>query len=237
MDDLYEVLELSPLRKIIAKRMCEANRTIPHFRAATDIEVDALLAVRRDYNAAENQFKASINDFIIKAAAHALMEEPAINVQFVDDRIHRYRQADISVVVEVDGGLVTPIVRAAEQKSLGQISAEVRELAERGRRGRLKMDEVFGGSFSVSNLGGVGIDAFDAIINAPQGAILGVGAAKPRPWIRDGQLVPASVIRVVLSMDHRIIDGATGARFLGVLRDILQSPELLTGLADMKDMP
>lgn len=228
MDDLYEVRELSPLRKIIAGRMSEANQTIPHFRAAMDIEVDTLLAVRRDYNAKEDRSKVSINDFIIKAVAHALMEEPAMNVQFVDGRIHQYRQADISVIVEVDGGLVTPIVRAVEQKSLSQIGEEVRELAERGRRGRLKMDEVFGGSFSVSNLGGYGIDAFDAIINAPQGAILAVGAAKPRPWIRDGQLVSAGVMRVVLSMDHRIIDGATGARFLGVLRDTLQSPESLT---------
>ncbi|WP_197970613.1 dihydrolipoamide acetyltransferase family protein [Denitratisoma oestradiolicum] len=228
MDDLYEVRELSALRKIIAQRMSDATQTIPHFRAVMDIEVDTLLAVRKDYNAREGGVKVSVNDFIIKAVAHALMEEPAINVQFVDGMIHQYRQADISVVVEVDGGLVTPIIRAAEQKSLSQIGVEVRELAARGRGGRLKMNEVFGGSFSVSNLGGYGIDAFDAIINAPQGAILAVGAAKQRPWIREGQLVPAGVMRVVLSMDHRIIDGATGARFLGVLRDTLQSPASLT---------
>lgn len=223
----HEVQALSPLRRIIAARMSEACRSIPHFRAALDIELDALLALRRDHDAARVGAPASVNDFLVKATALALMEVPALNVQFVDDAIRQYSHADISVVVAVEGGLVTPIVRRAEEKSVDQIGAETRELAERGRRGRLRMEEITGGSFSISNLGGYGIDEFDAIINAPQGAILAVSAAKARPWLRDGQLMAATVMRVVLSMDHRIIDGTSGARFLGALRDLLQSPAVL----------
>lgn len=221
---------LSPLRKIIAARMSEAHQTIPHFRAAMDIEMDVLLALRRDYNAAAPATPATpatVNDFIVKACAQALLEVPELNVEFVDGMIIPHREADIAVVVAVDDGLLTPVVRSANLKGVGRIAEEIRELAERGRRGKLRMEEIQGGSFSISNLGSHGIDEFDAIINAPQGAILAVGAAKARPWIHDGKLAVATVMRVVLSMDHRIIDGGSGARFLARLRNLLQSPNAL----------
>ncbi|QDX80538.1 hypothetical protein B9N43_04285 [Denitratisoma sp. DHT3] len=218
---------LSPLRKIIAARMSEAHQAIPHFRAAMDIEMDALLALRRAYNADASTTSATpitVNDFIVKASAQALLEVPELNAEFTDGMIQPHRDADIAVVLAVEGGLLTPVVRGANRKSVGRIGAEIRELSERGRRGKLRMEELQGGSFSISNLGGQGIDEFDAIINAPQVAILAVGAAKARPWVRDGQLAVATVMRAVLSMDHRIVDGASGARFLAALKDRLESP-------------
>lgn len=227
MSGNYAARELSPLRKIIAARMSEAHQTIPHFHAAMDIEMDALLALRREYNANAPAGLSTVNDFIVKACAQALLKVPELNVEFLEGMIHPHREADIAVVLAVEGGLLTPVVRSANLKSVGRIGEEIRELAERGRRGKLRMDEIQGGSFSISNLGGQGIDEFDAIINAPQGAILAVGAAKARPWVRDGQLTVATVMRVVLSMDHRIIDGISGARFLTELRNTLQSPSIL----------
>ena len=226
-DNTYKVIPLSPLRKIIAARMTEAKQTIPHYRISVDIEMDTLLALRKQFNIDNPNSKVSVNDVVIKACANALMENPAINSQLIDDEIHQYQQADIAIVIAVDGGLSTPIVRHANDKSVQDIALEVRELAHRAATGQLKMDEIMGGSFSISNLGMYGIDQFDAIINPPQCAILAVGGAKQQAIIKNGELAIATMMRATLSLDHRAIDGATGAEFLSVLRKYLQTPELL----------
>jgi len=223
----YHVIPLSPLRKIIAARMTEAKHSIPHFRIAADIEMDAVLSVRKQLNADDPENSVSVNDFIIKACAAALMERPAINIQLIGNEIHQYQQADISVVIAVDGGLSTPVIRNANGKSVQDIAAEVKTLAARAAAGQLKMDEIMGGSFSISNLGMYGVDQFDAIINPPQCAILAVAGAKPQPVVKNNELGIATVMRVNLSLDHRAIDGAMGAEFLAVLRDKLQHPEAL----------
>lgn len=228
MAEPYTVVPLTPLRRAIAARMTEAASTIPHFRAAVDVEMDALLGLRERFNRERPDSKVSVNDCIIKACASTLMLHPAVNVQWVDNKIHRYNQADISVIVAVDGGLVTPVVRATQAKSLPDIAIEVRSLAARAAARQLKMDEIVGGSFSVSNLGGYGVDEFDAIINPPQCAILAVGAARPRPVAcEDGTIRVAKVLRACLSLDHRAIDGAVAAQFLAGLRQSLEQPEAL----------
>ena len=224
----YKSIPLTPLRKIIAARMTEAKKTIPHFRLSMDIEVDALMGLRKQINAENPASKVSVNDFVIKACATALMEYPAINTQFVNDEIHQYLQADISVVIAVEGGLSTPVIRNANSKSVAEIAAEVKDLATRAANGKLKMDQVLGGSFSISNLGMYQIDQFDAIINPPQCAMLAVGSAKPQAVIKAGAFATATIMRVTLSVDHRAIDGAKGAQFLALVRDQLQTPEALS---------
>jgi len=228
----YRTISLSPLRKIIAARMTEAKQTIPHYRLSVDIEMDALLALRKHFNADQPNSKVSVNDVIIKACANALMEKPAINSQLVGDEIHQYQQADIAIVMAVEGGLSTPIVRHANEKNVQEIALEVKDLASRATVGQLKMDEIQGGSFSISNLGMYGVDQFDAIINPPQCAILAVGGAKPQVIVKNGEIIIATIMRATLSLDHRVIDGATGAEFLAVLREQLQSPKTLLNKKD-----
>lgn len=227
MQEDYVVVPMAPLRQAIAARMTEAVQTIPHFRVAAEVDVELLLAARRDFNQPRTDRPVSVNDLLIKACALALLKVPEVNVQFVDGEIHQFRHADISLVVAVNGGLVTPIVRTADTKSLADISNEAHELAERGRVGKLKMREIQGGTFTISNLGGSNVDDFDAIINPPQCAILAVGTAKQRPWVRNGNLCITNVLRVVLSLDHRVIDGATGAAFLSALAGLLREPQQL----------
>ena len=227
MTDNFKVIPLTPLRKIIAARMTDAKQTIPHYRVGADIEMDALLALRQQFNEEHPNTKVSVNDFIIKACAMALIENPALNIQLIDNEIHQYPQADISVVIAVEGGLSTPVIRHANRKSVQAIAEEVKELTARAQQGSLKMDEILGGTFSVSNLGMYGVDQFDAIINPPQCAILAVGGAKPQAVIREDEIKTARVMRVTLSLDHRAIDGATGAQFLSILRNLLQEPESL----------
>ena len=228
-DAEYKIVPLTPLRKIIAARMTEAKQTIPHYRISMDIEVDALLALRKQINADQPDKKVSLNDFIIKACANALMEYPEINAQFVDNEIHQYPQADISVVIAIDGGLSTPVIRKANTKTVREIAAEIKDLATRATNGQLKMEEILGGSFSISNLGMYGVDQFDAIINPPQCAILAIGCAEPQAVVKAGALTTAAIMRLSLSLDHRTIDGATGAQFLSVLRDQVQHPQSLWG--------
>jgi pyruvate dehydrogenase E2 component (dihydrolipoamide acetyltransferase) len=225
MTEDYLVRPLSPLRRVIAARMSEAKRTIPHFRVTVEIEVDALLARRAELRQARPAIALSLNDLIIKASAQALMDVPEVNVQWADNALHQFASADISIVTAVEGGLATPIVRKAEAKSVWQISAEVRELAARAARNELRMQEVAGGSFSISNLGMHGVDEFDAVINPPQCAILAIGAARSR-CVASRDLVPrvATVMRVTLSADHRAIDGIVGARFLAALKSRIEAP-------------
>jgi pyruvate dehydrogenase E2 component (dihydrolipoamide acetyltransferase) len=228
MDEAYIVTTLSPMRKIIATRMVEVKRTVPHFRLVTDIEVDALLDLRKQINEHHRDAHLTLNDLLIKACATALMEVPAVNIQWSGDGILKYLASDISVVTVVDGGLSTPIVRSANTKSVWEISREVSELMARAAANTLTMDEIVGGSFSISNLGMYGIDQFDAIINAPQCAILAIGAAKPRAVVtQERALRIATVMTVTLSVDHRAIDGVSGALFLSALRKCLEQPERL----------
>lgn len=228
MAEPYDVVRLTPLRKVIAARMVEAKQTIPHFRLVSDFEMDALLALREQTNAAQSECKVSVNDCLIKACATALIEHPAINIQLLGDEILRYHDADISVVMAVEGGLATPVIRGANRKDVRQIAAAAKELSARAAARQLKMEEILGGSFSISNLGGYGVDQFDAIINPSQCAILAVGRAKPRLLVsEDGETRVARVLRATLSVDHRAIDGATAATFMSTLERILRQPQSL----------
>ncbi len=224
MSEIYKAIPLSPLRKIIAERMTEAKQTIPHYRVAMDIEMDALLALRKKLNNTNPAAKVTVNDCIIKACANALMELPAINIQLIDETIHQYQQADISVITAVEGGLSTPVIRHADCKSLFDIACEVKSLASRAAGGQLNIKDIMGGSFSISNLGMFGVDQFDAIINPPQCAILAVSAAKPQVVNKLGEISTVMMMRVTLSVDHRAIDGAVAARFLTILREQIIKP-------------
>jgi pyruvate dehydrogenase E2 component (dihydrolipoamide acetyltransferase) len=232
MSEDYLVRPLSPMRKVIAARMSDAKRTIPHFRLMADIEVDALLARRTELRPARPGTALSLSDLLIKAAAQALMDVPEVNVQWADNALHQFASADISIVTAVEGGLATPIVRQAQLKSIWQIATEVKDLTARAARNELRMDEIMGGSFSISNLGMYGVDQFDAVINPPQCAILAIGAARAR-CVASRDLEPrvATVMRVTLSADHRAIDGVAGARFLSALRRCIEAPQQI-GAAD-----
>lgn len=227
MSDSYRVIPLTPVRKLIGARMTHAYQTIPHFRLGVDVEIDMLRSRRRALREGNPGVELSLNDLFIKACAMALMENPAINLQWMDGDVHQYPNADISVVAQLaDGTLSTPIIRSADLKSIWEIAQEVRELLELGANRALKTHQIVGGTFSISNLGMYGIDEFDAIINAPQCAILAIGAAKTRMMPSEqGEMRIASVLRATLSVDHRAVDGATGAAFLSAFRKHVQEPD------------
>jgi pyruvate dehydrogenase E2 component (dihydrolipoamide acetyltransferase) len=222
----YELIPLDGMRRTVAKRMTESFRDVPHFPLSIDLEIDRLLDARARVNAAldGSGVKASVNDFVLKASAAALMKVPAANASYTPDGIAMHKHADIAMAVAIDGGLITPIIRAAETKSLGQIAKESKDLAERARSRKLKPEEFQGGTFSVSNLGMFGIKSFASILNEPQGAILSVGAGEPRPVVKGGQIVVATVMTVTLTCDHRVVDGAVGAKFLQAFKDLLEDP-------------
>ena len=222
----YEILRMSPTRKAIARQLTLSKSTIPHFYLRMSANVDALLALRAVLKRAEGS-APSVNDYFIRAVALALMAAPDLNVQVHGDRIHRFRDADICVAVAADKGLITPVIRGAQTKSVQGISAELRAVIERARAGKLRADEIEGGSFTVSNLGMFGVDQFDAIINPPQGAILAIGAARLCPVERGGGLSVAQVANFSLSCDHRAIDGAVGAVFLKELTALIETPQRL----------
>ena len=224
IDAPYEEIKLSSMRKTIAKRLEESKRTIPHFYLTVDIEIDKLLALRKQIKSASEDYNVSVNDFIIKACAMALKKMPTANVQYAGDKLLQFKRVDISVAVAIDGGLITPVIRGAEAKSLNDISVEMRSLAAKAREGKLKPEEFQGGSFSISNLGMFGIKHFDAVINPPQAAILAIGKGEQRAVVKNGALAIANVMTVTLSCDHRAIDGAVGAEFLGVVKAFLEEP-------------
>jgi pyruvate dehydrogenase E2 component (dihydrolipoamide acetyltransferase) len=214
----------SEIRKTIARRLVTSLGPVPHFFLTTEIEMDRAAEMRRDINALDPDLKISINDVIIKVAAAALVQHPEVNASFQEKFVRYYERADIGVAVAIEDGLITPVVRAADQKSLSQIAAEVRELAERARSRRLKPEEYTGATFSISNLGMFGIDEFTAVINPPEGAILAVGAMSAKPVVRDNEMVIRQMMRVTMSCDHRVVDGATGAKFLQTFKKILENP-------------
>ncbi|NMU89321.1 pyruvate dehydrogenase complex dihydrolipoamide acetyltransferase [Achromobacter ruhlandii] len=214
----------SGMRRAIARRLTESKQQVPHFYLTVDCRMDALLALRAQANQG-GAVKLSVNDFIVRAAALALREVPEVNASWHEDAIEFHAGADISVAVATDGGLVTPIVRDADAKPLSAIAAEIVELAGRAKVNRLKPEEFTGGSLTVSNLGMYGIKQFAAIINPPQAAILAVGAAERRPVVDDnGDLKAATVMTVTLSADHRVVDGAVGARWLAAFRALIEAP-------------
>lgn len=214
----------SQIRQTIAKRLVTSLGPVPHFFLTTEIEMDRAAEMRKGINALDPDLKISINDIIIKVAAAALVQHPQVNASYQEKIVRYYEQADIGVAVAIEDGLITPVVRAANQKSLSQIAAEVRELAERARSKKLKPEEYTGATFSISNLGMFGIDEFTAVINPPEGAILAVGAMSAKPVVRDNEIVIRQIMRVTMSCDHRVIDGATGAKFLQTFKKILENP-------------
>jgi pyruvate dehydrogenase E2 component (dihydrolipoamide acetyltransferase) len=214
----------SEIRKVIAKRLVTSLGPVPHFFLTTEIEMDRAAEMRKGINALDPDLKISVNDIIIKVAAGALRQHPEVNASFQGNFIRHYEHADIGVAVAIPDGLITPVVRSADQKSLSEIAAEVRELAERARSRKLKPEEYTGASFSISNLGMFGIDEFTAVINPPEGAILAVGAMSAKPVVRDNEIVIRQMMRVTMSCDHRVIDGATGAKFLQTFKKILENP-------------
>ncbi|MFV5442561.1 2-oxo acid dehydrogenase subunit E2 [Acinetobacter oleivorans] len=220
---------MNGMRKAIASRLQAAKRNAPHFRLVVDLNVEALQKLRKQINEAVPQVKLSINDMLIKAAAAALIKVPEVNVQFDEttQSILQFSQADISVAVAIPNGLITPIVKAANQKSLAQISDDMRDLATRAKTGKLQPDEFQGGSFSISNLGMLGIKQFDAIINPPQGAIMALGASESRAVVENGNVVVREIVTATLSCDHRVIDGAVGAKFLASFKQFVENPALI----------
>jgi pyruvate dehydrogenase E2 component (dihydrolipoamide acetyltransferase) len=189
--------------------------------------MDRTADLRRSLNELDKETKISFNDIIIKVAAAALMQHRQVNASFQDKAMRYYERADIGVAVAIEDGLITPVIRSAERKSIGQISREVRELAERARARKLQPEEYTGATFSISNLGMFGIDDFTAVINPPEAAILAVGAVQPKAVVRDNEIVARQMMRVTMSCDHRVIDGATGAQFLQTFKHILENPLLL----------
>jgi pyruvate dehydrogenase E2 component (dihydrolipoamide acetyltransferase) len=222
----YDLIPLDGMRKTVARRMTESFRDVPHFPLNMDLEIDALLAARAKINAMleKSGGKVSVNDMVIKAAAIALMQVPEANASYTPEGIAMHRHADVAMAVAVPHGLITPIIRAAETKGLAAIAAEAKDLAERARTRKLMPEEYLGGTFSVSNLGMFGIKSFASIINEPQGAILSVGVGEKRAVVRGDQLAIATVMSVTLTCDHRVVDGATGARWLAAFKPLIEDP-------------
>lgn len=219
----YEAIPNNSVRKVIAKRLTESKQTVPHFYLSVDVELDALLEMRKLVNEV-SPAKVSVNDCIIRAVGLALKKVPAANASWTDEAILLYKNADVSVAVATPNGLITPIVKNADVKSLAQISAEMKDLAARARDGKLKPEEFQGGGFTVSNLGMFGVKEFAAIINPPQSCILAVGAGEQRAVVKNGQVAVATVMTVTLSVDHRSVDGSVGAEFLAAFKPLIEKP-------------
>jgi pyruvate dehydrogenase E2 component (dihydrolipoamide acetyltransferase) len=225
----YEIVPHDSMRKTIARRLTSAKTLIPHYYLTIDCDIGALMEVRARLNARAPKegaggYKLSVNDFVLKAAAEALMRHPEVNSSWTDSALLRHKHADIGVAVDLNPGLITPIVFHAETKGLIEISNEVRSLAERAKAKKLKPQEFEGGTFSISNLGMFGIRDFTAVINPPQSAILAVGAGEERAAVKDGKVIGATIMSVTMGCDHRVIDGATGSRFLQTFKTFVEEP-------------
>jgi len=222
----YQDIQTSKMRKVIAQRLQEAKQTVPHFYLTIDCEIGALLNARKELNERSDDYKLSVNDFVVRASALSLRKVPECNASWIDGGIRQYSGVDISVAVAIDDGLVTPILRNADHKGLSTLSDEMKELAGRARAKPmgLMLEEYQGGTFSISNLGMFGIKEFAAIINPPQSMILAVGAGEQRPVVKDGALAVATMMSCTLSVDHRVVDGAAGARFLNAFKGLIEDP-------------
>ncbi|MBA4206463.1 pyruvate dehydrogenase complex dihydrolipoamide acetyltransferase [Pannonibacter phragmitetus] len=227
----YELVPHDGMRKTIAKRLTESKQTIPHFYVSLDCELDALLALRTQLNDAAPKskdgkpaYKLSVNDMVIKAMALALRDVPDANVSWTDDAMVKHKHADVGVAVSIPGGLITPIIRSAEQKALSTISNEMKDLGQRAKDRKLKPEEYQGGTTAVSNMGMMGVKSFSAVVNPPHATILAVGAGEQRPVVRNGALAVATVMTVTLSTDHRCVDGALGAELLGAFKGYIENP-------------
>ena len=227
----FEEVPLDGMRKTIAKRLVESKQTVPHFYLSLDVELDALLSLREQVNAGASKdkdgkpaFKLSVNDFVIKALALALQRVPAANSVWAEDRILRFRHSDVGVAVAIDGGLFTPVIRRADEKTLSTISNEMKDFAARARAKKLKPEEYQGGVTSVSNLGMFGIKHFTAVINPPQSSILAVGAGEKRVVVKDGAPAVVQVMTCTLSCDHRVLDGALGAELISAFKGLIENP-------------
>ncbi|MDP3234345.1 MAG: pyruvate dehydrogenase complex dihydrolipoamide acetyltransferase [Myxococcales bacterium] len=215
-------IPVTQMRKVIAQRLTEVKPGVPHFYLNVDIEMDQALKLREEAKAQE--LKISVNDVLVKAVAVAVRRFPRINQVFAGDVIQQLQNVDVGIAVAIEDGLITPIVKDADQKGLVEIAAEVRDLAERAKKKALKPDEYTGGSITISNLGMFGIDSFIAVINPPQASILAVGKVEPKVVVRDGQMVIRQMMSMTFSGDHRVVDGAVGAQFLQIVRDLLEHP-------------
>jgi pyruvate dehydrogenase E2 component (dihydrolipoamide acetyltransferase) len=219
-------MELSLIRKTIAKRMQESKQTVPHFYVTVEIDMDPVISFREQLNSATDS-KISFTDILVKAAASTLMRHPNINATYLGNTMRQFGEAHIAVAVALDEGLVTPVLRNCEQKTILQINSELHDLAERARSRRLKPEEYQGATFTISNLGMFGVEDFVAIVNPPEGAILAVGSIIEKPVVKKGQIVIGHTMKVTLSSDHRIIDGAVAARFLQDLKILIEKPVAL----------
>jgi len=219
------------MRKIIAQRLVESLGPVPHFYLTIEINAAPLMAAREELKSAgegADTAKITVNDFVLKAAVQAAVKVPRVNASFDGDAFVQYADVDLGIAVAIEDGLLTPVIRAAQNKSLREISEQVKDLASRARNKRMKPEEFQGGTFTVSNLGGMGIDSFSAVINPPQGFILAVGKVTKVPVIDDSdQIVPGHRMSITMSCDHRVIDGALGAEYLKELRHLLENPALL----------
>jgi pyruvate dehydrogenase E2 component (dihydrolipoamide acetyltransferase) len=223
----YEEIPHDSMRKAIARRLTSAKTLIPHYYLTIDCDLTALMATREALNAAAGKnaaYKLSVNDFVVKASAMALMKHPDVNASWTENSIIRHRHADVGIAVAIPSGLITPIVFQAETKGLAEISNEVKELAGKAKDKKLKPQDYEGGSFSVSNLGMFGIKSFTSIINPPQSCIIAVGAGEERAVVRGGKIEVATMMTITMSCDHRVVDGATGARFLQTLKRFIEEP-------------
>jgi len=222
----YDLIPLDGMRKTVARRMTDSFRDVPHFPLTIDLEIDRLLEARARINVLleKDGVKVSVNDLVLKAAAMGLKRVPEANASYSPEGIAIHHHVDIAMAVAIDGGLITPIIRAAETKGLAEIAKASKDLAERARTRKLKPDEFQGGTFTVSNLGMFGIKSFNSIINEPQGCIMSVGVGEKRPIVRGDQLAIATVMTVTLTCDHRVVDGAIGSRFLGVFKAMIEDP-------------
>ncbi|MES0881977.1 pyruvate dehydrogenase complex dihydrolipoamide acetyltransferase [Roseibium sp. SCP14] len=230
-EDSYELVPHDGMRKTIAKRLTESKQTIPHFYVSVDCELDALLALRAQLNGAaatdkdgKPAYKLSVNDMTIKALALALRDVPDANVSWTDENMVMHKHADVGVAVSIPGGLITPIIRRAEEKSLSVISNEMKDYGKRAKERKLKPEEYQGGTTAVSNMGMMGVKSFSAVVNPPHATILAVGAGEKRPVVKDGELAVATVMTVTLSTDHRCVDGALGAELLAAFKGYIENP-------------
>jgi pyruvate dehydrogenase E2 component (dihydrolipoamide acetyltransferase) len=228
INDNFEIVKNTTMRKTIAERLVKSKNEAPHFYLSLDCNIDKLLEIRASINSkSNNDFKISVNDIIIKTVSASLIKVPKANASWENENTKYFKNTDISVAVAINGGLITPIVRDVQSKGLMSISLEMKNLSTKAKEGKLLPEEYVGGSFSISNLGMFGIKEFSAVINPPQGAILAVGAGEQRPVVIDGQISIATIMTVTLSCDHRVVDGAVGAEFLSAFKEYIENPALM----------